>query len=305
MNYFVYKIKTNIIPFIIAVILLGACCAAWFFYHPASPYHMRYSFVVRYESIGTLSPGNRVEIRGLTKGKITKVELTDDAVYVTAEVLADAKIPKNSEFRLINSGLMGEREMCVLTGDSSVYISDGDTLNGNFDEGTAGVTKNIKVVFENLSMIKAQLVDLKDSVVNGSIGNLSKRVVGKSKNLTRVTKTTVECWKGDIEGIMDKCGEGLQDARSLLKMSSVRGDSAVQSIKEMVVRYETLVEKLKVSKSEIDKAMVKLESEGNSVGLILSDQSPLLKEMDNILRNIDALMGDIRKSGAKLNVDIF
>jgi ABC-type transporter Mla subunit MlaD len=80
MNQFLKTIKANLFPFIVFMILVSACVFGWYFYHPSSPYHARYSFVVSYQEIGTLSPGNRVVVRGIAKGQILKVELTDAAM---------------------------------------------------------------------------------------------------------------------------------------------------------------------------------------------------------------------------------
>ncbi len=76
MNNFRRKFRSNFFPVVIFSTIVISCGMALYLFHPASPYHARYSFVVRYERIGTLSPGNRVEVRGITKGKIEKVELT-------------------------------------------------------------------------------------------------------------------------------------------------------------------------------------------------------------------------------------
>ena len=51
MNQILEKIKSNTFPFIVAVTVLVGSSAAWYLLHPASPYHERYVFVVRYESV--------------------------------------------------------------------------------------------------------------------------------------------------------------------------------------------------------------------------------------------------------------
>ena len=128
MNSLLFKIKKNFVASLIFLIIVVSCGLAAYYYHPSSPYHKRYTFVVKYETIGTLSPGNLVRVRGIVKGEIVNVKLSDDAVYVSARVLSDAQIPVNSEFRLVTAGLMGEREMSIITGNSSKMVADGDTV---------------------------------------------------------------------------------------------------------------------------------------------------------------------------------
>ena len=89
MNSLLIKIKQNILAFFVFLVIVVSCGLAAYFYHPASPYHKRYTFVVKYETIGTLSPGNFVRVRGIVKGEIMDVKLTEDAVYVTAGTVGD------------------------------------------------------------------------------------------------------------------------------------------------------------------------------------------------------------------------
>lgn len=298
-------IKNNIIPFIIAVILFGSCCVAWYLFHPSSPHHERYSFVVSYDAIGTLSPGNRVQVRGITKGEIMKVELTDDAVFVTARVLADTKIPVNSEYRLINAGLMGEREMCVLTGDAKEYISDGDTVIGHYDEGTSGVFKSLDTSLTSLSQIKDALLALRDSVTVGSTGQSADRVIQKGKKLMKVSISTVEEWKSGANGILDNCSGILEQAKKSLANVKEQADGTEARVKELVDRIDALLEHLKSSKLELDALVNKLDQDDNSIKGLLDEDGVFAKKLDRLSIDIDALISDIKKSGVKLNVDIF
>ena len=195
MNRFVRLIKENVVPFIVFMVIAVSCCGAWFFFHPSSPYHDRYSFVVSFQAVGTLSPGNLVAIQGIPCGEITKVELTDDAVYVTARVLATTVIPVNSDFRLINSGLMGEREMCILSGDSSRLVADGDTLVGFYDAGTSGIGKKISTIISDVSEIKDTLKAVVDSLSVGATGKSVDRVFRKGRVVTQSVKGNFISWK--------------------------------------------------------------------------------------------------------------
>ena len=164
MNSLLFKIKKNFVASLIFLVIVVSCGLAAYYFHPSSPYHKRYTFVVKYETIGTLSPGNLVRVRGIAMGEIVDVKLTDEAVYVSARVLADAKIPVNSEFRLVTAGLMGEREMSIITGNSSKLVADGDTVSGLYDEGTSGISKNLTAVFKDIGDIKQMVTEFADSL---------------------------------------------------------------------------------------------------------------------------------------------
>lgn len=305
MNRFVKLVRENLIPFIVFVILVVSCGGAWYLYHPSSPYHKRYSFVVRYDAIGTLSPGNRVEVRGISAGEITKVQLTEDAVYVTARVYATTKIPTNSEFRLINSGLMGEREMCVLTGDGTELIQDGDTLNGHYDEGTSGVGLKLYAMFQDISEIKDTLNSFLDSLQQGQYAERARRVIKKGKNIVNVAQSDIESWMGDVNQLIDKLDGDLEKAKSTLSGVVDQAGPKVDQAKDLLGRVDALLLKLNELKGQGENLLAKMSQDDNTVGLVLAKDGEFDRSIEKIVVDVDALLSDMKKNGIKLNIDIF
>lgn len=305
MNQILEKIKSNTFPFVVAVTLLFGCSAAWYLLHPASPYHERYVFVVRYESIGTLSPGNRVGVQGITKGQILKVELTDDAVYVTAEVLANTKIPRNSEFRLIMSGLMGEREMSVISGDSQDYIADGDTVRGIFDNGTSDISKDLFAALNSLEEIKNKMTAFRDSLVEGSAGKRIDRIVKKGKNVVNATQSMADESETEINQALERGRAALEKAKAIAESIPDQTNATLAKAEKSVEKVDSLTASLDRLKNEIDAISSKLDQQDNTVGLIASGKGRVNAEIDALAKDTDALIADIKKRGLRLNVDIF
>ena len=305
MNPFLKIVKENTLPFIVFMIMFVGCCAAWYIYHPASPYHARYSFVVSYQAIGTLSPGNRVTVRGIGKGQILDVKLTDDAVFVKVEVLADAKISRNSEFRLINAGLMGEREMCILTVADSDWIVDGDTVVGSYDDGIAGVGKLFLDAVEDLNDMKDMVVAFKDSLTVGSTGKSMQRVVKKGGALMNSSKALVFSVRDQAMGIVSRGDESLEKIRGTIEAAAKRGEVTVETGAKLLGHVDSLLSQVSAMKSGVDALVARQDASDNTVGLVLSEESRLLKGVDRLILDIDRLMADIKKRGLKMNVDIF
>ena len=305
MNQILKTIKSNLFPFIVFMILVFGCGAAFYLFHPSSPYHKRYSFVVSYQEIGTLSPGNRVVVRGIAKGKILKVELTDDAVFVKVEVLADAKISRHSEFRLINAGLMGEREMNILTAEDEDWIVDGDTVSGAYDDGITGVGVVFLSAIADLDTMKQMVVALKDSLTEGSSGQRMERIVKKGKRLVNAGGKLVSETRDDAQAALDKGEETLGKLRQMIDDASSRGAVTVDKGSALLSRADSLLDQVKALKSEYDALLAKLDATDNTAGLVISGRGKILGELDKIAKDIDRLISDIKKSGLKLNIDIF
>jgi phospholipid/cholesterol/gamma-HCH transport system substrate-binding protein len=305
MNKFSRLIKENLLPFVVFVILVASCSAAWFFFHPASPYHERFSFVVSFDAVGTLSPGNLVKVRGIKRGEITKVELTDEAVYVTVRVLAETKVPRNSEFRLITAGLMGEREICILTGDSQELVHEGDTLIGRFDQGMAGFGKKVGAILADLGELRDSARSVMDSLSNGQAGAQLDRVSKKANTVVRKTKVNVNAWKAEVDALLDKCDHSLENAQGALESIANTGESKIKELNALIARTRELLETVKKLKDQSNTVLAKLLEEDNTAGLVIDQASPLNKGLDKLLKDVDALLSDIKKNGLDINVDIF
>jgi phospholipid/cholesterol/gamma-HCH transport system substrate-binding protein len=305
MNQFTKTIKNNLFPFIVLMILVVGCGMAWYLFHPSSPYHKRYSFVVSYQEIGTLSPGNRVVVRGIAKGQILKVELTDDAVFVKVEVLADAKISRHSEFRLINAGLMGEREMNILTAEDDDWIVDGDTVYGAYDDGIAGVGVVFLNAVADLDTMQQQIVALKDSLTVGSSGKKIERIVKKGKRLVNAGTALVNDTRDEALAVLDKAEGTLQKIRTEIDDASNHGAATVEKGSALLNRIDELLNQVKDIKADVDALAARLDAKDNTVGLVNSGKGKLVNELDKLAKDIDSLTKDIKKNGLKLNIDIF
>lgn len=304
MNNVAYKIRHNIIPFCVAVTMLVGICGAWFLYHPSSPYHKRMVFVVSFEKIGTLMPGNRVAVRGIGCGQVLKVELTEDAVYVTAEVLASTKIPRNSQFRLITAGLMGERELNVLSGDGTEYVADGDTVKGLYEEGAAGITRGLREILADIRELREEL-ERTDSTVIQPMDEQVMRVGRKANRLASTISARVKGWRSGFDKIIGDCSDILARLDSELDGVASRGGEMADKAKQMLPRVKELIEKTKSLQGVADELAKKIEADDNSIGLILTEKGQLSQELDRTANDIDALIEDLKKQGLKLNVDIF
>lgn len=305
MNQFQRTIKSNFFPFIVFMILVVGCCLGWYYFHPSSPYFKRYTFVVSYQAIGTLSPGNRVIVRGIPMGKILSVDLTDDAVFVRVEVLKDAAVSRHSEFRLINAGLMGEREMCILTADDNDWVAEGDTVLGTYDDGIAGVGAVFLSAISDLDTMKQMVVALKDSLTIGSSGQKMERIVKKGERLVNAGSSLVEETRDQAQATLDRAESTLQKVRTVLDDASNRGAMSVEKGTALLERTDALLAHLKEIKAETDSVVARVDATDNTVGLIATGRGKIVKEIDRLSVDIDSLVSDIKKSGLRLNVDIF
>lgn len=305
MNSLLFKIKNNFVASLIFIVIVVSCGLAAYFFHPSSPYHKRYTFVVKYETIGTLSPGNLVRVRGIAMGEIVDVKLADDAVYVSARVLEEAKIPVNSEFRLVTAGLMGEREMSIITGNSSKLVAEGDTVSGLYDEGTSGITKNLAAVFNDIGEAQEMVIAFVDSIKVGDAGKRIDRVANKAKKIVRMTKADARKWKSMVDELLDGYHEvGEKMERSLQELSDRGGESAARA-NEVLDRVRVLKGRVDASKEAAVAVVTKFDESDGAVKMFRDESSRLNRDFEALKKDFDALINGVKADGLKLNIDIF
>ena len=207
----------------------------------------------------------------------------DDAVYVTVRVLAETKVPRNSEFRLITAGLMGEREVCILTGDSKELVQDGDTLVGHFDEGLSGFGQKLRGIIADLGELKDSVRSVMDSLSDGEAGVQIQRVSKKAKNVVYKSRVNVKSWKAEVESLLDKCDQSLGKAQEALEAIAQTGAVKIRDLNALVDRTRLLLESVKRLKDQSNAIMGKLVEGDNSAGLVMDLTSPINSELDKLL----------------------
>lgn len=298
MNKWKRFIRRNWLAALIAGSILLTCLSLLYFKHPSSPYHQRNEFFLRFEQIGTLSPGNRVQVNGLTRGKILSSHLTEDAVFVRIEVYAHTSIPENSSFRLINSGLMGEREVCILLGDSEKYLASGDTAIGLYDEGTSGITRKLKEAFTVLDSIMVIAESSLDSLIGGKNGKRISRIGNKGNLLLKETNSLVASSKGSVDSLLSQTEQALSTAKERLSQIKTEGDESLEKLSAMKSSLDNLL-------SELDQLNERVSGLADSAPMPLIKEETLVKDITKLSKSIENFRKDLLKEGLDINVDIF
>lgn len=298
MNKWKMIIKRNWLAGIIAIAIIATCLALLYYKHPASPYFKHDTYVLRYEQIGTLSPGNLVRVNGIPHGQIKKVQLTEDAVFVTIEVEKGTKIQKNSAFRLINSGLMGEREVAIQLGESSEFLADGDTANGAYDEGTSGISRKLVVILDDLdASITTAMANL-DSLIGGSNAKRIARIQKKTDKLLNDLNTFYDENVGEARTQIQNITDALEKVKGTLENVKNKGGVAIENIDALLQKANSALENATNLKNEVVEISKKADR-------TLSDYKDVENKIDDLAKTIENLSKSLKKNGLNVNIDIF
>jgi len=279
----------------------------WFFLHPNSPWHSRHYYKVAFEETGNLQVGNQVNVSGMRKGYVERFELTDSCVWAELAILADVKLPKDSKFRIANAGLMGERVIEILLGNSMDYHAPGARIKGYFDIGTTTIGNLVLDILDETNAISNILTEVSETLFSeNKIENykrLERKAVHIGDRLSRIASKTEKSALASIDSLM------LAKDKVVAVIDNVSSDwdGIVENIDDLEKNFAKLESSLGDIKNSATSIAEKLESGSNTASLVLDEKhnAELKKQLKMLSADAEKLMEKIKRRGLDLNVDIW
>lgn len=131
------------------------------------------------------------------------------------------------------------------------------------------------------------------------------RVANKAKKLVRITKSDVRQWKSLVDELLDGFHAAGENAENALKQFADRGDESAAKAEELMSRVQSVMDRANALADSCNAVVTKFDESEGSVNLFRKESSRINKEFDLLKTDFDALFEGLKKSGLKLNVDIF
>jgi len=281
--------------------------SSWFFFHPNSPWHSRNHYVIAFEEIGSLKAGNSVNVDGLPKGYVEKFELTDSCVWTKVAVLANVKIPINSEFRVVNVGLMGERVVEITLGNAKKYYAKNSRIIGNFDAGSTTIGTLAIDILKEAGDIVEVASNLADTLFSEQRIKDYKRFAEKGKKLGNKVSRFANSTERSARASIDSLAEAKKKMEEILDNIKPNINGAVENANLLGENLANLEKSLEAVKNSIASIAEMLESGENTISLALdkNQNGDLRPEILKIINDAESLMDKIKKRGLDLNVTIW
>jgi len=279
----------------------------WFFLHPNSPWHSRHIYKVSFEEIGNLQVGDQVNVSGMLKGYVKDFSLTDSCVWVDIAVLEGVSIPKDSKFRIANAGLMGERVIEILLGNSRDYHSPGARIKGYFDIGSTDIGNLVVDILDETNAIAGILAKTADTLFSDKRMEDYKRIGKKATQLGNRIFGIVNSAEKKALSSVDSLVMAKDQVAAIIEGMNSDFDGIVKNIDDFEKNFAKLEKSLEYLKKNISAIAEKLESGNNTISLALDEKhnGELRIQMKKLSEDAEKLMEKIKRRGLDLNVDIF
>jgi len=238
-----------------------------------------YKITVRFDDVMGLRTGDEVAVRGMTVGKVRRMELTPTGVLVYAVLDVPVRMKKNYKISIVSSSVLGGSYMQINEGSGEEVLKDiyegttpHDIMSDAADVANAlkkslvegNVLKNLEEITEQFKQIAARL--------NEGQSTLGK-LLSKDEKLYKDIEDTVASIKQIVERV-DK-GEGL--------------------LGKLVSRDSKFYDDLSTTANSLREITDRIKSGEGFVGKIIKDDS-LYNELKQTLKEARGAIDEVRES---------
>lgn len=287
------------------LLLITIVLLLWYFNHPLSPYNARTTYIAAFEQVGPVSNGSNVQINGLHRGRILRMDKTDSLIYVHFEIISKIKIPVDSKVKFISAGFLGNREIYIELGTSEKDFNPKDTIRGSYDKGLSRASKDLEASIQILTQMTDDANAISDSLLAGENGKKIALIKKRGKRLISNTEADTHEWKKETSELFSAFSSVTGKAKDLLGKTGEGLDSAKQDLDSLNSQLNHLKESADSLQQKIQGISQTLNSDKGSAGAVIQENSELLARIDKLQINIGNLIKEIKKNGIKLNIDIF
>ncbi|HSG27229.1 MAG TPA: MlaD family protein [Candidatus Krumholzibacterium sp.] len=261
-----------------------------------------YELYATFPMVGGIDPGDAVRVNGVEQGEVKRVALRERDVIITMQLDVDARIPDDSKVVLQTRGIMGERIVSIILGDSDSYLEEGALMTGVYDPGISEALAAVGNVLDEVRRLVDDIEKVTDTLSEG------ERLDTAIENLARISQQVKEALDRNIDSMDSGMGSFSRSAGrvdSLLARNTARIDSMMVRFDDVSRGLPKLIDNISEVTSTLGEVARSLESGDNTLGALLQDRE-LLDRLEKAISGLDSLVTDIRENPKKyLKVEIF
>lgn len=285
------EIRVGLVVLLAAIILVvGTMWFQKFQYN-----EKRYSFFVRFNEVGGLVKDDPIQVNGVERGRVQDVTLRRNDVVVEMAVKEGVEIPADSHISLKSIGIMGERFVAIVLGDSSRAISPGDTVAGAYLMGLSEVMGSAGEVLEEIKVTSRHIRKMAETLSgNGQLEQGMEDFAVTSKNLRGMTERN----RVRLDHAMIRFERSSVMIDSLITGRYSGLDSSLAAIGRAGGKAEVTLDNLNELSLELKEITKKLNDGQGSAGRLLNDDT-LITRLESTAAQLDSLVADIQRNPGK------
>lgn len=288
--------------------------AGFYFLKGANIFSGENTYYVYYDNVQGLQTSSAVQVKGLSVGRVSKIELIDsEKVKVTVAVTSKVTVPVGTTAELGSADLLGTKIIRLKLGLGTQMVEDGATIPGMIE---GGVIDNISLELSPLITDLRHVITTLDTVLIGVSGVLNESTANSLANTVTSLDVTMKNFS-ELSVTLNRESEQLasviRNANSISenlasnneRISNIMRNAETTTNNLAAAPIEETVKELQSAASQLDAIMTKINNSQGTMGMIVNDKQ-LYGNLTQSLETLNALMEDINTHPWKyINVTIF
>ncbi|HHE39324.1 MAG TPA: MCE family protein [Candidatus Cloacimonetes bacterium] len=278
----------------IAILILGY---SWFSGFMEKQQYSNIS--VKFQNIGNIEKGSTVSILGVKKGKIKDIEINHEGVILHLLVELDFPLKKGTEFRIIETNIMGSVQVEITPGNDHQNLDLTQIQTGQKSYGISTLVSELSNISQNLQKLfnntedKQSIMESVHSVLDSSRSLIEKLNYSYYKNSENIDKII-----SNISVTSEKLAKMINNNEENVSL-------VFDSFKSVIYEIENTLKKIEKISGNFENISDKMESNDSSFHRLITEK----KLYDNLMEattSLDSLLKDIKKDpGRYFKVKIF
>lgn len=257
---------------------------------------------VRFPQTGGLGPSDEVQVNGMRKGAVSKIELVGDHVIVDLALDKGIRLTRQSTVAIRNVGLMGEKVIAVDLSLAGPTYGDRDTIMGVFEMGMGEVMAgfgsqlgSVDRVVKSLDALTARLDR------NGDVDKTMANLRETSEQLAAAVKEN----RAMLRETVTNAAEVSRTARDLTAGREKEYRATLEAIDRSTRNFERLTVRMDSLMTVVRSVSDKVDHGNGSAALLLNDRK-LYDELSGSLKAMKEMVEDMKKNPRKyINLRLF
>lgn len=253
-----------------------------------------FTFEVLFDSVHGLKKGDPVTVAGVKAGQVKAIDLSGGGAVVTIQLEKNIFLPKDSKAYLTTAGVMGDRVINLVKGDSNEAIKTTEVLVGE----TVGGMQDIIKITNDLKSVLEEVTNEENT------NNFSQSLENLNQSLRNFKMILLENKEG-LKKTIDNLEAGSKNVSDMLDENDEDVDQIIQNIKTNSAQLDTISTEVTRAVTDLNLILDKINNGNGSVAKFLNEDSlyvdvrKTVTDADTLIFTIGSLVEDIKKNPRK------
>lgn len=258
-----------------------------------------------FSKVDVILEGDPLNVSGVKKGMVKKVELVGDSVRIDFTVAQTVKIKEDYKIEVAILALMGGNQLALTPGKSSKEVDYSKPLSGSEGGSIGGMISQFQVITDTVqtlmtkfggSVNKVNIImdDLHEITGDQGLKSNLRTTMSNVEMATRNLNALITENRGSLRGLTSKVDNTIGNVDSVIIKNSGELNGTIKNIRAITEKVDSVVYNLGLLVSDT-------QQQKNGIGKFMYDDK-FYQNINSTVKELEALMKKIRKDGVKINL---